>query len=418
MRRLSTFGAVLALVIGLVVVTSADQKIRWRLRGASAGGGGEFTCTTTLSGGGSINAAVSSAASGVTICLNNGTWSYTGNSSKSSMVTIRPAAGQTNVAFSNLDVTSSQNLTFTGGSIGMAADGASGGSSGVGSSPRHIVFDHITFTDGVCLNVPDNANIDWTVSNSTFANISNAGCGNEGRLQINGRNTTHNVDQGIVISHNTFGPGGCTDGVQTTAGPQGITIQYNEFTGIKQGSCAPAHVDPIQPFATNGHIAVTGNYFHGNSTGLMDGDCSADNSTYTDNVWISDGEYPQQLLITSNNLTVDHNTIVNGQIRIGTGGNCSPGAVVMSMTNNITADGIDTSCPGCSVSLTNVTRTNNVSVIGGTATCSGTIVYTGGSAPSLWTGFTLDVTSGCRTASTTGGLIGARIASLPTPGPQ
>ena len=144
---------------------------------------------------------------------------------------------------------------------------------------------------------------------------------------------------GVTISNNRFGGGGESDGVQLTGDVYGVQIgPGNEFTGLKQQSGFTAHVDPIQ-FYGERHTLVTGNYFHGNSTGIMAGDL-IDDATIVNNVFVTDGEYPDQIVIGGGTEdAVRHNTFAGGaSVRLGAV-NVSP-SVGETVTDNVLTGGI------------------------------------------------------------------------------
>jgi hypothetical protein len=355
-------------------------------------------CDMTLSSGANVASAVTNVASGGTVCLSAGSYPAFGSSVvKSSMTTITPAPGvtQSQVTLGSANVGTSQNLQFENMTIG-------GGSVGTGSSPGlHIHFVGIKFTGPLCINNPTNINQDTLVDSSTFAGLGTS-C-TEGRLGVNGNNVSHSVPSGIVISNNVFGPGGCSDGIQIVGGANGVQMLNNEFVGIKQGSCDPVHADPIQFYGAIAPV-VTGNYFHGNSTGIMSAGCNGSNGTYTNNVFVTDGEYPDQIVQTGpNGGTYDHNTFGNGaKIRFGDPNHC--GLVTnVTLTNNIMSGGLDLT-EGQGTSTFKISY--NIGT-GGANAISGTPTYVGGSLPSTWTGWQLASGSVGKGAASDGKDVGA-----------
>ena len=400
-------------VLGLGVGIDAQRSRARRIRPHPPV---SVACTTTLSGGGSINTAVSSASGGDTICLNSASnWAYSGTSQKGSDVTIRPVTGQT-VSFSTMTLNNSRHLkfqgpmTFTGGATTTTSAG----------DARNLTFDGIAFKT-FCLYVPDNVDHQITITNSTF--IAGDGCGNEGRLTVNGWNQTHTVAVGVTLSHNQFGPDGCGDGIQLTGGADGVQVLYNEFTGITQhnsavsGDCdlspgAP-HVDAIQFFGADDTV-FTGNWIHGGTTGIMSPDCNGTGAVVTDNVFANSEGYQNQIEQSGANTgTYSHNTFRTGNgLRIYAGnGSCgNPTNVILK--NNIAPAGLTTQ--GASTATWTITHNNGIT--GGT-TIGGTVTYVGGSTPTTWAGW-LQTSGVGNDAGDDGTDIGARIADLPTPGPQ
>jgi hypothetical protein len=352
----------------------------------------ETGCTTTISSG--LKAAVEKAAAGSTICLQAGNYGEIEiDTTKSSPITIEPAGGvsQSQVMLGYTDVTTSSNLTFENLTIAGANNGSD-------SSPAtHIHWIGDAFTSGLCIQTPTSANIDVLVEGSTFINIDAPGCGNEGRVQVNADNKNVSGTNGVVISHDLFetaSPSGCTDGVNITGGASGTQIgPGDEFIGMEQGSCDPEHVDPIQFYGAE-HTTVTGNYFHANSDGIMSPDGNGSPMTVTDNVFDTDGEYPNQIVIGGGGGDViEHNTFGNGaSIRIGSV-NVGPTADDETIKNNIITGGIELtegqSDAGWTIEY-NLASGNEAGQHG----VEGRPTYVGGgSEPSTWTGWELTSTS-------------------------
>jgi len=365
---------------------------------ASLGAQSAINCTTTISSGASLATTVTSLAAGGTVCLNAGSYSsFNSSISKSSMTTIVAAPGltQSQVTISSVNVGTSQNLTFKNMTIG-------GATISTGSlAALHIHFVGIKFSGSVCINTPTNVNQDTLIDSSTFAAVGQ-GC-TEGRLGVNGNNVNHTVASGVVISNNVFGPGGCSDGIQIVGGARGVQILNNEFVGIKQGNCDPVHADPIQFYGADAPV-LTGNYFHGNSTGVMSAGCNGRSGTFTDNIFVTDGEYPDQIVQTGpNGGTYDHNTFGNGAgVRFGDPNKC--GLVTnVTFTNNIVTGSFNlTEGQGTST----FTIRNN-SGAGGTSPITGTIIFVGGRNSSTWSGWQLTATSAGNNAGTDGLDIGS-----------
>ena len=363
-------------------------------------------CTTTIGSG--LQAAIEKAVAGSTICLEAGNYGEIGvNTSKSSMVTIEPANGvsQSQAVLGFTNVETSSNLTFEGLTI-------AGGNDGSESSPAtHIHWIGDAFTSGLCIQTPTSANIDVLVESSTFVDIDTPGCGNEGRLQVNGDNKNVSGTNGVVISHDLFetaSPRGCTDGVNITGGASGTVIgPGDEFSGMEQGSCDPEHVDPIQ-FYGGPDTTVTGDYFHGNSDGIMSPDGNGSPMTVTNNVFDTDGEYPNQIVIGGGGGDViEHNTFGNGaSIRIGSV-NVGPTADDETIRNNIITGELDLT-EGQSSSGWSIEYNLVEGAMIGSHGIDGRPTYVGGgSEPSTWAGWELTGTSPGHDAASNGTNIGA-----------
>lgn len=358
--------------------------------------------------------AFAAAAGGDVIALAPGNYgSFTGGS-KISMVTIQPnvAAGGTraNVTFGPLNLGSSQNITLQN----LTAAGATVGTGSVAALHIHLIG--ITFTDSVCIYTPQNLNQDTLIDSSTFANLGQS-C-TEGRLGIAGTNSTHTVNNGVVIQNNVFGPGGCADGIQINGSATGTQILKNEFTGLKQGSCSPVHVDPIQFYGAK-NTTVSGNYFHGNSTGIMTPDCNGTPMTVTGNVFVTDGEYPDQIMVGGGNGDVfNHNTFAGGaDIRFGNPNSCGLNANA-TVTNNVF-----TGKPNLTNGQTTSSFRMDYNLISGGGvgahTITGLPTFVGGPSPTSLGGFVLTASSLGHLAASDGTDIGfAAVASTqPPPNP-
>jgi hypothetical protein len=347
-------------------------------------------CTTTIGSG--LSTAIKNAAAGSTVCLNAGNYGEVSvTTSKSSMVTIKPSSGvsQSQAVLGYVNVTTSSNLTFEGVTIG-------GGNSGSSSTPAtHIHWVGDAFTSGLCLQAPTSANIDLLVEGSTFFDIAEGrgGCGNEGRLEVNGDNEGPSGTNGVVISHDTFGRSGCTDGVNITGGASGTVIGPSDiFENMKEGSCA-AHVDPIQFYGAKNNT-VTGDYFHGNSDGIMSPDGNGSPMTVTNCVFDTDGEYPWQIVIGGGEHDViSHDTFGHGaMVRIG---HVNVGATASNetITDNVLTGGLDLT-EGQSSSGWKMEYNLVEGEVLGTHSISGKPTYSaGGSEPSTWAGWQLTSSS-------------------------
>jgi hypothetical protein len=355
----------------------------------------QSACDATVSSASALTSAIGATPTGTrrTICLTSGSYgdvtfsgtAITGLSSRTAMITIRSATG-TGASIAPYVTAGARflrfrNVVFSGG---VALDGCS----------RNIEFVNSAFvgnTDGMILN---NYNQGCGTSSQNIlidgVNFTNTGAANlsEGRLGLRGV-------IGVTVRNSTFagnqtGNGG--DGVQLTAGSsQNVIGPGNVFSGIKQSSCtgpSEPHCDPIQQFGASNNT-ITGNYFVGNSTGLMmnDGDGPL---TVTHNVFVTDGEYPDQIVRACGSGTdvIEHNTFANGaRVRFGDSlGTCNS----VTLRNNIITGGLSMQAGN---TCTGITSTYNLSA--STLTCNtsnnltGSPTYTGGSSPSTWQGYRL-----------------------------
>jgi hypothetical protein len=342
-------------------------------------------CDATLNSGANVASAVSSAAAGATICLNAGSYpAFNASINKSSMTTVTAAPGldRSKVTIASVAVGSSQNLAFVGMTIGGGSVSVPGGAAAL-----HIQFRNNAFTGPLNIFTPQNVNQDTLIDGNTFANIGQGAT--EGRLGVRGYN--NNTKNGVVISNNVFSGSGPSDGIQVIGGAFGTVIgPKNEFFGIKQSGCGSVHCDPIQFYGATNSV-ITGNYFHGNSTGLMinGGDGPV---TITNNVFQTDGEYPDQIVRAgTNGDVITHNTFANGaNMRFGDSLGTVSGATIR---NNIITGRINLQYGQTLSGLGTVDH----NLISGSAIGSGGIqglpTYTGGTNPTTMAGYQLTTNS-------------------------
>jgi hypothetical protein len=329
------------------------------------------------------------AAGGDVILLAPGSYGSFSGGTKSSMVTIQPnaAAGgtQANVILGSANLGASQNITIKNMTIG-------GASVGSGSSPAlHIHLIGNRFTGSLCINTPGDVNQDTLVDGNSFINVGQ-GC-TEGRIGVNGNNKGHSVVNGVVISNNLISGPGPSDGIQITGGAYGTVIgPGNEFVGIKESGCGSVHCDPVQFYGAV-RTTITGNYFHGNSTGIMSPDCNGSPLILTNNVFVTDGEYPDQVVQAgANGDTISHNTFAGGaRIRYGNPNGCGLSSNI-AVTNNILTGGVWFSD---GQSSSGISMDYQLIAGGGTGshTINGSPTYVGGSTPPTRVGYQLAAAS-------------------------
>jgi hypothetical protein len=325
------------------------------------------------------------AAGGDVILLAPGNYGSFSGGTKSSMVTIQPnttAGGtQANVILGSANLGASQNITIQNMTIG-------GGTVGNSSSPAlHIHFVGNKFTGSLCINTPGDVNQDTLVDGNSFINVGQS-C-TEGRIGITGNNKNHSVANGVVISNNLISGPGPSDGIQITGGAYGTVIgPGNEFVGIKESGCGSVHCDPIQFYGAV-RTTITGNYFHGNSTGIMSPDCNGSPMTLTNNVFVTDGEYPDQVVQAgASGDIISHNTFAGGaRIRYGNPNGCGLSSNI-SVTNNVLTGGVWLSDGQSSGGLS----MDYQLIPGGGAgshTINGSPTYLGGTTPTTRAGYQL-----------------------------
>jgi hypothetical protein len=401
-RRKAVAGAAM-LAVALVAALAAVGIFGHRSTGPATPG---FTCERTLESGGNIAIAAKRVSSGGTVCLNAGTYSFSSTISKASMTTVRPAhgVGRAQVTFTQLDVQTSRNLRF----VGVTARGGNIGSSSAAATNIQLIG--IKFTEGVCLNQPTaQTNLGILIDSSTLTGTTVPGCGGEGRIQVTGRDgpKTNAYHAGIVISRNLFsGPtrgSTCTDGIQFTGQATGIDVIDNEFADIVQSACGAMHGDPIQFFGGR-YVTIAGNYFHGNSSGIMDGDCAGNPKQIVNNVFVNHEFAANVMRLTgAGGDVIKHNTMVGSAPFFGDD-NCATHASGMTITDNVFGQRIQT-FPGASWS-----GTNDYNLVpgggGGVHGIAGVPAFAGGRAPRGYAGHALAAGSPGRRAADDGKDIG------------
>ena len=165
---------------------------------------------------------------------------------------------------------------------------------------------------------------------------------------------------GVQVKNSTFGPGGCSDGIQDSSSGTEIGPN-NEIKGIVQGSCSE-HADAIQPYASN-YIYIHDNYLHDNEQGIMSPDGVSTGYRITNNVIHTATAYPCMHLGDTRSGTITHNVCRNGSIRVY-GGNQNVASQSMVVRDN--AAGIDASaCSGCTID-----HNQTVTYTGGSGRCA------------------------------------------------
>ncbi|MGZ3805802.1 MAG: hypothetical protein ACXVB4_16410 [Pseudobdellovibrionaceae bacterium] len=363
---------------------------------------GWAACDQTLNAGANVANAVSSAASGTTICLNAGSYpAFNASIVKTSLTTVMAAPGlsRSQVTIASVNVGASQNLAFVGMTIGNGVSVVSVPDGG--EAALHIQFRNNAFTGALCIYTPQNVNQDTLIDGNTFADVGES-C-NEGRLGVRGYNNT--VTNGVVISNNIFSGPGPSDGVQLNGSPYGTVIgPGNEFVGIQESGCGTVHCDPIQ-FYGSSHSTITGNYFHNNSTGLMLG--ALNSETIVNNVFVTDGGYPDQIVLWvcgDVHNVIKHNTFANGariRFSIDCGTNVYETVSDNIITGTVWADA------GLSLSTATITYNLSPETLAGTNNILGNPTYMGGANPGTLAGYQLTSGSLGYKAASDGSDIGA-----------
>jgi hypothetical protein len=352
-------------------------------------------CTQTLSVGANIASAVSSAANGSTICLNNGNYGTVNlfDIARSGFVTLQSVTGtgaQMSPQVGNSKFIRFQSMTLT--------------DVGVNSCSLNIEFINTPFAPnagGLLLDASacPSTTHNYLIDGATFNQVGQALF--EGRLNCrdcNGVTIKNSVFSGVSASN-------ASDGIQTQGNSRNLTIgPGNRFSGIQEALCGATHCDAIQ-FQGGGTTLVTGNLFENGDTFIMSPDgCSG--VTVSNNVFNgANNGYDFNLQFGScDNLTFRHNTLVDSSLAVDskTG---SPASANAQVQNNILIGntGVKTSGgSGCS----NCTFAFNLYDSAGDAVGSSNVIATpsflGGSLPSTWAGWQLGSSSAGKNAGNDG----------------
>jgi hypothetical protein len=358
-------------------------------------------CDQTLSPGADIGAAISSAAGGAEICLNDGSYGGVKLSgvNKSSMVTVRSlnGAAKVNVGLLSLDNVAYVHLkavTFTGGVL----------------RGHHLQITESTGAAYLLNGVSQVLKVYGTVPNAAilidrvkYINIPNPCTNNacvEGRISILGGGNP----SGITISNSHFA-GGNSDGIQVGGNAGAVQIVGNEFTNIMAAS--GTHTDSIQLYGQGPGTVIKGNYFHDTENGIMAGDGGNDEKIIG-NVFDLKG-YPYGIVMNNwKNALIRHNTFKYGT-------SCSwnscgtlwvRGCVNLVIEDNVIGE--------LKVDSGSFTEDYNLITVGGTAhghTIVGSPVYVGGANPTTLAGFQLTPASPGYKAASDGTDMGAPVPS-------
>lgn len=373
-------------------------------------------CSQTLSPGAAVASTIASAAAGSTICLNPGSY---GSVTLGSFTKSPPVIVQSVTALG-----ASMGLRAQNGANGVTFDGidfSSGGGTISGSSTKNITIKNSAFGANQLVILTTNFNnnnilIDHNTFGAYFAS------GYEGRLHITwGAGAPGSTPSGVTVSNNTFGPGGCSDGIQI--GARNVMVgPGNIFTGIVQGSCA-AHVDAIQGYG-QGYTTVTGNYFVNNSVdlGFYDGGTS---EVFTNNVIenASSNGVSVQCGTISDPL-FEHNTLKNSTANFNGKPENGPSTNLVLRNNiflgssrvNLTQNGTP-ACTNCTVT-TNLFQTSTIA--SGSNNLIGLPTFVGGTSPNTWAAYQLASGSLGKNAGSDGkdmGIMGTGTISPPPPAP-
>jgi hypothetical protein len=318
-----------------------------------------------------LQSVFNSAQPGDVIQLASGDYGKFSGGSKSGMVTIQPQPGAS--------VTMSPQLN---GAANITLQGMTMGGLGISGRTHDIKILNNTFTGQASLDMTGNANANILVDGNSFNNISVCADCAEGRLEV-GQYPAGTAPVGVTISHNHFGGGGQSDGIQD--GAYGVVIDGNEFDGIVQASGYTRHVDSIQLYGAS-HTTITNNYLHNFTTAIMAPD-GGNHEVVTNNVFIAPSAGSSAIQFGhQDSTTFIHNTVKNTDVfAFVSGSDSDPNRNMVFRDNTMIAASFNTSgCSGCTTSY-NLFTTRAT----GTNAITGTPKLAGGTSPTTYAGWAL-----------------------------
>lgn len=354
----------------------------------------DISATTTT-----FASSVTSATAGQTICLASGNYGTWGGTNKA--ITITKQAGATPVMAFDFR-TGDKDFTLDGMQISSGNISGNSGNYNDTNNPRNITIRGSTFTGAVNIEYLANANIIF--DGNTHNNIdTNATCtASPARIWF----SYGPAQSGVTIRNSTM-DGGNTDGIQAGAG---FTAENNTFRNIKEKSQADCqHTDSIQLYGATNTI-IRGNYIYNSADGIVAYDGTAGNLIENNVIDLVTGRWGIELYA-DNGSTIRHNTLVyNTGCEYAACGwvvldhkTANPAGVNTVIENNILT-GISMN-NGSSASV----NRNNMLRSGATGTnFNGTPSYTGGTAPTNYSGFYLNPGSPGKGAGSDGFDVGIR----------
>jgi hypothetical protein len=318
-----------------------------------------------------LQSAFNSAQPGDVLQLASGNYGNFSGGAKSGMVTLKAQGGASvsmSPSFNGAANITIQNMTLSGLDI---------------SGKTHDVkILNNTFTGQANLNMAGNANANILVDGNSFDNISVCAQCAEGRLEV-GQYPLGSAPVGVTISHNHFGGGGQSDGVQI--GAYGVVIDGNEFDGIVQANGYTRHVDSIQLYGAS-HTTIVNNYLHNFTTAIMAPD-GGNHETISNNVFINPGSTGSAIQFGhQDSSTFTHNLVKNTDVNAYvSSGDDDPNRNMVLRDNAMVNAGFAASgCSGCTTSYNLFTRSAS-----GTSAITGTPRFAGGSSPTTYAGWAL-----------------------------
>lgn len=365
-------------------------------------------CDLTLNPGENISSAVAAAAPGSTVCLNSGTHNALSLNGivKNPRVTIQSTTGQGAVL----------RFTFQGGTQGINLNSLTLNESFIYNTTRNITVSNSAFKARMVIDGVANANILFD-RNTHNAIAAGGWTVKPARIHLPYGSSQHS---GVTIQNSVL-DGGSADGVQSGAA---VNIINNQFKNIREGSCADCHTDAIQfyggPFTDS---IIRGNYFYNNSTHITSFGPSVQGVFIEDNV-IDSGPAGRPWCIewfSDSGSVIRHNTCVYrascawglpcGTINLDRKPD-EPAGQGTIVINNIATSITASNGSAWAQRHHNLVRSGAVS-----GDLTGSPTYSGGAAPSSWSGYQLASNSLGVAAASDGLNMGARTFGVSTPPP-
>jgi hypothetical protein len=349
-------------------------------------------CTQTLSPGANVASAVSSAASGSTICLNSGNYGTVNftNITRTGLVTLQSTSGigaSMSPQINNADFIKFQSMTLSGMLIQNCSTNIQVvGNTWAQDTPGIVVYDY-------GFNCPA-TNKQILIDGNTFINTRPAYSeGKLGIVSVNGVTISNNLIQGQSTNN-----GG--DGIQTAGDIANVMIgPGNIFRDIKQLPCNSSpgvpHCDSIQYVSNCPTCTINGNWFNNVEVVLQHHDATVPvvftNNLITNAIQMWAYSTPGS----ANNSRIEHNTFYNlGLAMWGTNGSGVSDTTGLIGRNNILMGSTakPSTCSSTSCTFTyNLCQTSAQCGFNTSNTTIGTPTLVGGSPGSIttWAGWQL-----------------------------